>query len=146
MLWSPLLYDKTCILLFMLIWRETTQKELGTMSANTLINKLLQHTERVEWQLTTFSTVLSTRFSSARPAVAPIATSATNKIDFSKWYDPAIRLPKGLLGHQVRQHLTEKGRCWLCRKIGHKSPECPKRNEPPAVKHRQDLLWGSASL
>lgn len=146
MLWSPLSYDKTCTLLFMLIWRETTQKELGTMSANTLINKLLQHIERVEWQLTTFSTVLSTRFSSACPAVAPVATSATNKIDFSKWYDPAIRLPKGLLGHQVRQHLTEKGRCWLCRKIGHKSPERPKRNEPPAVKHRQDLLWGSASL
>lgn len=111
--------------------RDYTEKELGTMSANNLINKLRQHTERVEWQLTTFSTVLPTRFSPARPAVAPVATSATNKIDFSKWYDPAIRLPKGLLGHQVRQHLTEKGRCWLCRKIGHKSPECPKRNDPP---------------
>lgn len=92
------------------------------MGANTLLNKLLRHTEQVEWQLTAFSGVLPNRSNPTRPAVAAITDTPSSTADFAKWYDAATHLLKGLLGRQVRQHLTEKGRCWLCRKVGHKSP------------------------
>lgn len=111
--------------------RDHTEKELRSMGANTLLNKLLWHTEQVEWQLTTFSSVLPAWSSPSCPAVATVTDTPSTKVNFSKWYDPAICLPKGLLGCQVHQHLTEKGKCCLCRKVRHKSPECPKQMTLP---------------
>lgn len=113
--------------------RDHTEKELRSMGANTLLNKLLRHTEQVEWQLTAFSGILPNRSNPTCPAITAITDTPSSTVDFAKWYDAATCLPKGLLGHQVCQHLTEKGKCWLCRKVGHKSPECPKCNDPATV-------------
>ncbi|OXH74444.1 hypothetical protein J001_01190 [Cryptococcus neoformans] len=77
--------------------------------------------------------ILPNRSNPTRPAVTAITDTPSSTVDFAKWYDAATRLLKGLLGRQVCQHLTEKGRCWLCRKVGHKSPECPKCNDPATV-------------
>ncbi|UOH83362.1 hypothetical protein LQV05_006089 [Cryptococcus neoformans] len=49
--------------------------------------------------------------------VAAITDTPSSKVNFSKWYNPATHLLKGLLGCQV----------W------HKSPECLKRNDPATV-------------